>query len=128
MKALLVDDDFNYCKILLEFLVPYGKHDMARNGYEAIEKFLSSLEINQPYDLICLDVMMNDLDGLKTLNIIRRIEKIKKVEPIKLIFVTALDEDEINGLGHKTETTCYLQKPVQKATLLNTIKKLGISL
>ena len=128
MKALLVDDDFNFCKILLEFLGPYGKHDTARNGYEAIEKFFAGLENKQPYDLICLDVMMHDLDGLKALNIIRGIEKIKKVAPVHLIIITALDEDEVVGLNQDVKSSAYLQKPVLKNDLLKTIKKLGLDI
>jgi two-component system chemotaxis response regulator CheY len=128
MKILIVDDDFNFCKILSEFLGGLGNNATANNGYEAIEKFLAALENNDPFDLICLDVMMNDLDGLKSLNILRRVEKIKKVEAAKLIFITALDEDELTAIAGdsiKELGGSYLQKPVTRKKVLNAVQKLG---
>ena len=39
-------------------LLPYGEVDMAVDGKEAFEAFRLAIEEVQPYDLICLDIMM----------------------------------------------------------------------
>lgn len=42
---------------------------------EALDLYLESIERQEPYDLLCLDIMMPKVDGLKTLKVIRGLEK-----------------------------------------------------
>ena len=75
MKILLAEDDFASRKFMSNYLGKYGDCDITVDGEEAVDAFLMALEDGEPYDLICLDVMMPVLDGYQALKAIRDIEK-----------------------------------------------------
>ena len=75
LKILLAEDDFATRKFMLKFLEKYGEVDVTVDGMEAVDAFLMSLEDEEPYDLVCLDVMMPVMDGYQALMGIRNIEK-----------------------------------------------------
>ncbi len=63
MKSLIVEDDFSSRLILLELLKSSGPTHVAVNGKEAVDAVRKGLEENEPFDLICLDIMMPEMDG-----------------------------------------------------------------
>ena len=63
MKTLIVEDDFTSRLYLQELLKGYGPTHIAVNGKEAIEATHLALEAGEPYNLICLDIMMPEMDG-----------------------------------------------------------------
>ena len=63
MKALIVDDDFYSRNMIHEILRPVAQCDIAVNGEEAIEAFRRGMDAGEAYDLICLDLLMPELDG-----------------------------------------------------------------
>lgn len=93
-----------------------------------MEAFRKALEENEPYDLICLDIMMPGMDGHGTLDAIRRIESeqgIAGLESVKVIITTALD-DAINVMGaFRSGCEACLVKPIEKKNLLEELEKLG---
>ena len=58
MRILIAEDDFASRKAILKFLSAYGECDVTVDGMEAIDAFMMALEEEDPYDLICLDVMI----------------------------------------------------------------------
>ena len=75
----------------------YGDCDGTVDGMEAVEAYMMALEDEQPYDLICLDVMMPVMDGYQVLNTIRNMEKQRGIEGddrVKIIMMTALNEQK----------------------------------
>ena len=75
MRILIAEDDFASRKAILKFLSVYGDCDVTVDGMEAIDAFMMALEEDDPYDLICLDVMMPIMDGYQALKNIREIER-----------------------------------------------------
>ncbi len=73
MKTLIVDDDFVSRLVLQNVLMAYGEAHIAVNGKEAVEVFTVALRLGSPYDVICLDIMMPEMDGQDVLRSIRRI-------------------------------------------------------
>ena len=63
MKALIVDDDFVSRLLLQKVLMAYGEAHIAVNGKEAVEAFTAALRLGSSYDVICLDIMMPEMDG-----------------------------------------------------------------
>lgn len=87
MKILLVEDNFLNQK-LIDIHLKKQNHEIifAGNGLEAIEKFKSD-----KYDLILMDIMMPEMDGLEATINIRKIEQENNLEKTPIIALTAND-------------------------------------
>ena len=130
MKVLIVDDDF-YCRTMVhEMLRPYAECDIAVNGEEAIEAFRKSLKNGEPYDLVCLDLVMPEIDGHKALREMRAIEGemgVHKNEEAQVIVTTVLDDkEETHDAFFLGGATSYLVKPIDEKKLLSELESLGL--
>jgi two-component system chemotaxis response regulator CheY len=130
MRVLIVDDDF-YCRSFLqEILHPYAYCDIAVNGEEAIYAFKKALEEKRPYDLICMDIVMPDIDGHMALREIRAIEREMNVPPAtetKVIMTTVLDDsEETHNAFYLGGATSYMVKPINEAAMIKEMKRLGL--
>ena len=129
MKCLIVEDEFVARRLMQRYLSSYGDCDIAIDGKEAIEAFTWAMEEKAPYDLICMDIMMPNMDGHEALKAIRQIENehgISGLDGVKVIMVTAL-EDSKNVMGSFREgCEVYIVKPVEKKKLLAEVEKLGL--
>ncbi len=129
MRILIAEDDFASRKFLYKFLSSYGECDITIDGVEAVEAFLMALDEGRPYDLVCLDIMMPKLDGVKVLKAIRDIEKQKDVteqDNVKVIMTTALvDTQNVFG-SFETGCEAYAAKPIDTEKLVEVMKKLKL--
>lgn len=130
MKTLIVEDESTSLIILNELLSPFGECYTAVDGAEAIRAFRVALEENEPYDLICMDIMMPNIDGQQALKEIRKIETKKHVrnsDKVKVIMTTALeDQKNVIDAFYKGGAASYLVKPIDKKKLLDEIRKLEL--
>lgn len=129
MKILIVEDDFVSRKLLTYILNKYGICHVAVNGKEAVEAFEQANHENEPYDLICLDIMMPEMDGYEVLHRIRTFEESRNLwgsDGVKIIMTTAksMPQDIISAFNAGCEA--YVVKPIQKDELISEIKKLGL--
>ncbi len=132
MRMLIVDDDF-YCRNMLhEIMKPYAQCDIAVNGEEAVCAFKQALEDGKGYDLVCLDLVMPEMDGQQALREIRAIEKdfnINIEEAAKVIVTTMLDDrKETHDAFFLGGATSYLVKPIEEDKLIKEMKNLGFSI
>ena len=130
-KVLIVEDDFLSRQLLFEMLKQhFDTCHMAINGREAVDAFCRSLDEQAPYDLICLDIMMPEMDGQTALQEIRKIEKAKSVggkDMVKVLMTTALDgPKDVMGAFIKGSCEGYLTKPINLAKLDDFLKKFGL--
>lgn len=129
MKILIAEDDYINRRFLFKFFSQYGDCDMVVNGEEAVTAFMFSLEDEEPYDLICLDIMMPKLDGLKALKMISSVEKEKHISENKLskkFVITALDN--VKNVEKAFELGCevYVTKPINTAKIIEVMKRLKL--
>ena len=128
MRILIAEDDFASRKAILKFLSAYGECDVTVDGMEAIDAFMMALEEEDPYDLICLDVMMPVMDGCQALNNIRDIEREHNVDPAdqaRVIMTTALNEEKNVKKAFELGCTVYCAKPIDLEKLKDMLEKLG---
>lgn len=130
MKTLIVEDDFLVCALLTTLISKYGECHVAVNGKEAFEAIERAFDASQPYDLICLDIMMPVMDGQETLLELRKMEEDRYISPshvTKVIMVTAVDDSK-NMMKAFRDGLCeaYLTKPVDKAKLIDHLKTLDL--
>jgi two-component system chemotaxis response regulator CheY len=129
MRILIAEDDLASRKFLSGFLSKYGECDIVVDGLEALDAFLMSLKDEKPYDLICLDIMMPKVDGVKVLKAIRDLETQKGMLPekrSKIIMTTALAEADYVKNAFEIGCEAYAAKPIDTVKLLEVIKKLGL--
>ena len=129
MRILLAEDDLASRKFLSKFLSTYGECDITIDGMEALEAFMMAWDEEKPYDLICLDIMMPELDGIKTLRTIRDIENQKGVEEskhVKIIMTTALNDSDSVFSAFGTGCEVYAAKPIDTKKLVEVMKKLDL--
>lgn len=130
IRILIVEDDFIARRVLKDILSPYGDCDIVVDGEEAIQAFRLAWEEKEPYDLICLDIMMPKLDGQETLKQIREMEKeigIQGSGEVKVIMVTALDDPKnVVEAYYRGGATSYIVKPIVKVRLLDEIRSFGL--
>lgn len=127
MRILIAEDDLISRKFLSAFLSKYGECDIVVDGLEALDAFLLSLKDEKPYDLICLDIMMPKVDGVKVLKAIRDIETQKGMLPekrSKIIMTTALAEADFVQKAFEIGCDAYAAKPIDTTKLLEVINKL----
>lgn len=129
MRILLSEDDFASRKFMTKYLQKFGDSDVTVNGEEAVDAFLMALEDEEPYDLVCLDVMMPVMDGYQALKAIRDIEKdrgIPEDQAVKVIMTTALNEEKNVKKAFELGCTVYCGKPVDLERFEMALKKLEL--
>ena len=130
MRCLIAEDDSTSRKILKHFMSQYAECDEALDGQDAVEKFLAALDSDEPYELICLDVMMPRLDGRAALAEIRRIETEMSVATgrgAKIIMITSLDDARTVVASFKKGAEFYLVKPVSKDDVARAMEQVGLA-
>ena len=129
MKILIAEDDLASRRFLSKFLAQYGEVDQVVDGLEALDAYLMATKEKAPYDLICLDVMMPKVDGVKVLKAIRDFETKQGVvseQRVKVIITTALAETDYVNQAFEIGCEAYAAKPIDTNKLIEVIKKLGL--
>ncbi len=131
MKILIAEDDFASRKFMLKFLSKYADVDVTVDGEEAAAAFELALEDGTPYDLVCLDIMMPNMNGVEALEAIRKSEErhgVDRSRRSKIIMTTALNE--VNQVEQAFELGCegYAVKPIDTPKFLLIMKKMGFDL
>jgi two-component system chemotaxis response regulator CheY len=121
LQVLLVEDDFA-CRLLLQtFLGRYGECHIAVNGKEAVDAVRSALDCGKGYDLICMDVMMPEMDGREAVRHVRALELAKGIQSThgaKIFMTTAVHQIKEVAACFKELCDAYLVKPVDLGELL----------
>ena len=112
MRILIAEDDFASRKFMLRFLSQYGECDVTVDGMEAVDAFLMALEAGESYDLVCLDIMMPELDGFSAVREIRRFSTV----PVIMLSARTEDYDKISGFELGADD--YVEKPFSPKILM----------
>jgi two-component system chemotaxis response regulator CheY len=122
LRMLLVEDDFSSRLLLQTFLARYGECHVAVNGKEAVAAVRSALDCGESYDLICMDIMMPEMDGREAVRQVRAMEEahgILSTAGAKIIMTTAVDDIREVIRCFRELCDAYLVKPVDLSQLLS---------
>ena len=116
-KILLVDDE----RDILDFL----SYNLENEGYEVrvAQNGLEGVKVAQEFlpDLILLDIMMPQMDGIQTCEEIRNLDTKKE---IVIAFLTARGEDYSQIAGFDAGADDYILKPIKPKLLMKKVKAL----
>ena len=117
-KILIVDDDPDIIEILTYNLSNEGYNvKSAVNGIEALKKAKKFIP-----DIILLDVMMPEMDGIEACSNLREIESLSKS---MIIFLSARGEDFTQIAAFDAGADDYINKPVKPKILLKKISSIS---
>ncbi len=117
IKILLVDDEQDILEIVGYNLTQEGYTIItASNGREAVAKAKKELP-----QLIIMDVMMPEMDGMEACEAIR---KIPELASVIITFLTARSEDYSQVAGFDAGADDYITKPIKPKLLVSKVKAL----
>jgi two-component system alkaline phosphatase synthesis response regulator PhoP len=115
-KILIVDDEKNIRDLLKFNLENEGfKTELASDGLEALQK------VRDNVDLVVLDLMLPEVDGLK---VCKKIRNDKQIGDLPIIMLTAKSEDIDRIIGLELGADDYITKPFNTRELIARIKAL----
>lgn len=115
-KILIVDDELDVCEFAKNFFTKRGLEVFcARNGQDAI-----NIMIKERPHIALLDVRMEGMNGIETLERIRQLDK-----KIKVIMVTGVEEEETAKRAKELGALDYIHKPLVLDELEKTVMKLA---
>jgi CheY-like chemotaxis protein/signal transduction histidine kinase len=120
-RILVVEDDVRNIFAISSLLEPKGATiEIARNGREAIEALTrNALHPANPIDLVLMDIMMPEMDGLTAMREIRKRPEWKKL-PIVALTAKAMKDDQEKCLAAGAND--YIAKPLDVERLMSLIR------
>jgi DNA-binding response OmpR family regulator len=114
-RLLLVDDDASLTSVLESALAEEGFSVVAaKNGLEGLKAFR-----REPIDLVILDVLMPEMDGLEVCR------RLRAESAVPIIFLTSRSEEVDRVTGLKTGADDYVTKPFSIRELVARIHAIG---
>ncbi len=116
MAKMLIVDDASFMRGSLKYIAENGGHEvagMAKDGKEALEMFKKL----HP-DLVTLDILMKETDGIAALKDIRKFDPAAKV-----IMVSALGHTEKQKEAKENGAAGFIKKPFKQDEILKEIER-----
>lgn len=130
IKILIVDDEKIIRKAMGQLFKKYGQCFFADSGQKAFEMFLDAATTpDDSFDLIILDISLEDVDGLRVLKQIREYERknqIKKADRTKIIMATGNQKLSMVKACISAGCDNYIVKPLKPAEAVAALEKIGI--
>ena len=112
ISALLVDDDAKLCGLLRDYLEGFGfSLDVAEDASSGLEKAVAN-----EYDVILLDMMLPDMDGLDVLR------RLREIGSTPIVIFSAQDEEASRIVGLEMGADDYVPKAFSSRELLARIR------
>ena len=120
IRILIVEDDVRNVYALTNILEPEGAVvHIARNGREALTALADLQAKGAAVDLVLMDVMMPEMDGLTATREIRRMPEFKKL-PVIMLTAKAMKDDQERCLDAGAND--YMAKPLDVEKLLSLVR------
>ncbi len=116
-KKILIVDDMTSVRMLVRMLLQGEQYQMdeAVNGKDALEK----ISTGAPPDLVIMDVMMPEMNGIDCCREVRQ-----RYPGLPVVMLTTKGEESYVEMAKEAGASAYLTKPVRRIELLVKIKDL----
>lgn len=130
LRCLIMEDDELSRELLALQMEPYAECDLACDGREGLNMFVAASEAGNPYQLILLDIVMPEMDGLEAAKAIRSYEEKHGItidRGVNIVVLSSLStpQDVIQAYV-AAQSAAHLVKPVQPDKLVKTLRKLEL--
>ena len=119
-RFLMIEDDLQICEVVQDFFARESKGtiqvETAQDGEQGLEKFYEN-----EFDLVLLDIMLPDKDGLDILKDLRARVETRRL-PIIMVTAKTTEIDKVKGLDQGADD--YLTKPFGVMELISRVKAL----
>jgi len=129
IRILIVDDSDSLRFLLKAFFKDVGRCDEAENGARAVEMVRESLR-GEGYDVVFMDIMMPEMDGLEATRRIRDLlddENVPREARPRIIMLTCLsDARHMLEAQFECGADAYVTKPFDRAILFEMLANMGL--
>ena len=129
-KILIVDDSASIREQLTAILSPMAECHVAANGQEAVDMVRNTQGKGANFELVIMDVIMPEKDGLTAVKEIREFEKEKGwngSDTLTIIIATTIkDPSRILIAQYECGADAYIAKPFTEETVLQTLRNNGL--
>jgi len=128
INALVVDDESVSRRVMQRIMDAHGHCEAVENGEQALAVFRAAMETGKCFDLVTLDVSMPDIDGIRVLKAIRKMEEENGrggQKPVKVLMATANADSRIVKTCIEAGCDDYIVKPCSKDSVNGKLQKLG---
>lgn len=129
MKFLIAEDDDMGRRVLELFLTAHAQCVKAKDGAEALAEYTKAMTEDEPFDVIFLDIVMPEKNGVEVLQAIRQHEQdnnITQNAAAKVIMLTGQSDTKQVVEAQKLGIEAYLLKPIEEEVLLRSLQHLGV--
>ncbi|NMC62018.1 MAG: response regulator [SAR324 cluster bacterium] len=129
MKILIAEDEPTTLLLMRSMMSSFGDCAGFETGKATLKAFEDAWEAGEPYDVICLDIMLPDMSGHDVLKAIRAFESrysLEDDEKAKIIMTTALHDEENFLQAHEEGSEWFLSKPISKNQVKALFEEFGL--
>ena len=131
-RILIVDDSTAIRENFTDILSPLARCEVATNGREAVDLVKQTLNKGGFFDLVLMDIIMPEKDGLTAVKEIRHFEQsrcCKGAERLTIVIVTTIKHPaRILAAQYDCGADAYITKPFTRETVLQTLRGNGLRL
>ena len=125
-RILIVDDEEIILKVTVKTFEKYGTCKAVTNGKDTLKIFKQAFENNEAFQLVILDLSLEDIGGLDVLKAIRKLEFENTIDPGEkaiIIMVTGNNEKDMVKECIKSGCNDYILKPLKPEIVQNKLAR-----
>jgi two-component system chemotaxis response regulator CheY len=131
-RVLIVDDSTSVRESFTDILSPLATCEVATNGQEAVDLIKRTVNKGGHFDLVLMDIIMPEKDGLTAVREIRQFEQSRgcmETNRLTIVIVTTIKEpSRILIAQYECGADAYITKPFTRETVLQTLRSNGLGI
>ena len=129
MRTLVVDRNAEIREEMWRWLSVFGECVTAESGEEGLVYFKESFQENDIFDLVCTDIILDDMDGFQMIRQAREIEKMMGVSEeykAKIVVVSARNESRNVKRALEVGADAYAGRPITGEKFISSLQRLKL--